>query len=109
MSDARSPLDERVTLDLEAFGAPSPAQLAGVVLELASQLHAERVRRIALETALEAAGVLPADAPLTAEQRAIVRAKGGAALGRSMSGLMRVITEGADPRTPLRREGRSDP
>lgn len=87
----------------ENFGIPDPERLAGLVFELASQLHAERARRIALEHALVSAGVLTADAVEAAAPTA--RAEASAALDRSIDGLLRVMAESADPRTPLRHEG----
>ena len=84
------------------FATPSLEQLTALVFELASQLHVERAHRIALEAALESAGVLPPDAADGIASRADVRAKALAALDRAMAGVMRVLTEDADPRTPLR-------
>ncbi len=89
----------------ENFGIPAPEQLAGLVFELASQLHAERARRIALEQALISAGILTAGdieaaAPAT-------RSETSAALDRAMHGLLRVMAESTDPRTPIRHEGRA--
>jgi hypothetical protein len=79
-------------------------RLAALVFELASQLHAERSARIALEAALIRAGITAeteinaaAEAPLTRETTA-------AALARSMLKLMRVLRESDDPRTPTRHE-----
>ncbi|MFN8721668.1 MAG: hypothetical protein ACK5YI_12640, partial [Rhodospirillales bacterium] len=42
--------------DLGAFGDPNLDRLTAVVFELASQLHVERQRRMALETVLVRAG-----------------------------------------------------
>lgn len=89
----------------ENFGIPDSERLAGLVFELASQLHAERARRIALEQALVSAGVLTAGAVAAAAPAA--RAETSAALDRSMHGLLRMIAESDDPRTPLRHEGRA--
>jgi hypothetical protein len=87
---------------LSAIGAPTLEQLTALVFELASQLNAERVHRIALECALEAAGVIAADAAERIASEPLVRAKALAGLDRAMEGVMRVITEDPDPRTPLR-------
>ena len=84
------------------FEAPTLEQLTALVFELASQLHAERVHRIAMEAALEAAGVLVPGAADGIASRADVHAKALASLDRSMAAVMRVLTEGPDPRTPLR-------
>lgn len=85
-----------------ASGAPTLEQLTALVFELASQLHAERVHRIALECALEAAGVLGADAAERIASEPHVREKALSGLDRAMAGVIRVITEDPDPRTPLR-------
>jgi hypothetical protein len=92
-----------------AIGAPTLEQLAALVFELASQLHAERVHRIALECALEAAGVIEADAADRNASEPHVRAKAQAALDHAMEGVMRVITEDPDPRTPLRAQHTNSP
>lgn len=84
------------------YGAPTLEQLTGLVFELASQLHGERSRRIALEAALEDSGVLPPGACERVAAEPQVRARSLAALDRAMAGLTRVMTEDADPRTPLR-------
>jgi hypothetical protein len=76
------------------FGTPDRDQLAGLLLELASQLHLERARRIALETALIERGVLGAEAIDGAAGAA--RAKTLAALDTAMAGLMRVMAAPAD-------------
>jgi hypothetical protein len=86
------------------FPVPDLDRLAGVVFELASQLHVERAQRIALEAALVEAGVLPADATERLADDAALRRRTQAALDESMSKLLRVITERADPRAPLRPE-----
>lgn len=86
------------------LGAPSLDQLTGLVFELAAQLHVERAHRLALEAALEQAGVL---APQTCEHLAAtpaVHANTAQALEAAMAGLMRVLSEDVDPRTPLRAE-----
>jgi len=92
----------RQPLPLSPFGTPTLEQLTGLVFELASQLHVERVHRIALEAALEAAGVLVPAAADGIAARADVHAKALTSLDRSMAGVMRVLTEHPDPRTPLR-------
>lgn len=89
----------------ENFGVPDPDRLAGLVFELASQLHAERARRIALEHALVSAGVIAEGAVEAAAPDA--RAETAAALDKAMHGLLRVMAESSDPRTPIRHEGRA--
>ncbi|HKZ73845.1 MAG TPA: hypothetical protein VJ011_07270 [Steroidobacteraceae bacterium] len=84
--------------------APDGDRLAGLVFELASQLHVERAQRLALEAALVEAGVL---APAACERLladAQLRRRTQDALEQSMAKLLRVITERADPRAPLRPE-----
>jgi hypothetical protein len=94
---------------LPPFGAPTLEQLTGLVFELASQLHIERAQRIALETALADAGVLAPDEPERAASQPNVRLRSAAALDRAMAGMMRVLTEDADPRTPLRAQTDKNP
>lgn len=86
------------------YGTPDNARLAGLVFELASQLHVERARRIALEAVLRDAGLLSDAAIEAAGAAEETRARTAAALDKAMGGLMRVVTEGADPRMPLRKE-----
>jgi len=92
--------------DLSPFGAPTLEQLTALVFELASQLHVERVHRIALEAALEDAGVLAGGAAERVAGLPSVRDRAAAGLERSLSGVMRVLTEDADPRRPLRAQSR---
>jgi hypothetical protein len=87
------------------FGAPSLEQLTALVFELASQLHVERAQRIALQTALEEAGLLSPSALAAVGAGAAARARSAAALDRAIAGMMRVLTESDDPRRPLRPEG----
>ena len=85
--------------------APTLDQLTALVFELASQLHVERIRRIALEAALERTGTL---APGVLEGQTLaaeIRPRAAEALERAMAGIMRVLTENADARTPLRNAG----
>lgn len=85
--------------------APLDAErLAGLVFELASQLHVERARRIALELALERAGALPAGAAEALAADDEYRRRAGEGLDEAMRRLMRVLAESDDPRTPLRHE-----
>jgi hypothetical protein len=91
---------------LSAYGAPNLEQLTALVFELASQLHVERVRRLALEVALERSGALAPDAVQAVAGDARLAARGAAELERAMAGIMRVLTEGGDPRSPLRAQSR---
>lgn len=81
-------------------------QLAGLVLELAGQLHVERARVSALEHALVTAGVLDRAALETASRDSTVSERIGEQLDRSLVGLMRVLTEDDDARTPMRADHR---
>jgi len=92
----------RSTGALSPISAPTLEQLTALVFELASQLHTERAHRIALECALEAAGVIAVEAAERIASESHVRAKALAGLDRAMAGVMRVMTEDPDPRTPLR-------
>ena len=87
----------------ENFGMPDPERMAGLIFELASQLHAERAQRMALEAALVAAGLV---SPAAIEAAgAAAQPDIGAALDTAMDGMLRIITEDPDPRIPLRNEG----
>jgi hypothetical protein len=77
-------------------------RLAGLVFELAAQLHGERLHRLALEEALVRAGVLTPEAVQRAADDPGLQACGRAAVEDSVARLLRVITERADPRAPLR-------
>jgi hypothetical protein len=86
----------------ESVASPDPERLAGLVFELASQLHIERTQRIALEIALARAGAVnPGDVEKLAGD-AELRRRTAAELDASMAKLMRVLTEHADERRPLR-------
>lgn len=94
------------TLRTATPGTEPPAldveRLAGLVFELASQLHAERLHRLALEHALADAGVLHDAALRAAAAAPALRERGRREVEASVARLMRVITESADPRAPLR-------
>lgn len=93
------------TLEVELPQAPLDAErLAGLVFELASQLHVERARRVALELALERAGVLATGAAEALATDDEYRRRAGAGLDEAMRKLMRVLAESEDPRAPLRHE-----
>ncbi|MBN8872139.1 MAG: hypothetical protein J0H67_04830 [Rhodospirillales bacterium] len=79
-------------------------QVAAMVLELASQLHVERQRRMALEAVLRRQGVL-ADGAVDAmveDETLLADARG--ALDANLRRLLRIMTETGDPRGPLRAE-----
>ena len=79
-------------------------RLAGLVFELASQLQVERSQRVALELALERAGVLKPDAVAALAGDDELRRRSGNELDQAMAKLLRVLTESADARGPLRGE-----
>jgi hypothetical protein len=83
---------------------PDNDRLASLLFELASQLHAERARRLALECALEEAGSLPADWVENGQAGNRYQQLCQEALDDSMDRLMRIMAESSDPRTPLRHE-----
>jgi hypothetical protein len=84
--------------------AASIDQVAAMVLELASQLHVERQRRMALEAVLRQRGLLePADAEALASDEAFL-GSARAELDTSLRRLLRIMTEAGDPAGPLRGE-----
>ncbi len=92
--------------ELSPFAAPSLEQLCAVVFELASQLHVERIRRLALEAALEGAGVMVPGAVDGVAGDAGFASRATAELDQAMGGIIRVLTEDADPRRPMRAQSR---
>lgn len=99
-----------VSRDLEEltfFADPDIDKLSALVFDLAAQLHIERQRRMALETALTRAGVLDpetlkalaGDAEFTTEART--------ALDNAQARLFTILAERGDRRAPLRPESRS--
>lgn len=86
----------------DAAMAPDTKRLAGLVFELASQLHAERTQRIALELVLERAGMLGPEHPAKLAEDPELKLRASRELARSMNKLMRVLTESDDERAPLR-------
>jgi hypothetical protein len=93
-----------MTEDHAYLGAASQDRLGALLFELASQLHVERQRRIALEAALQRAGVLAPGAidALAADEAVIVT--GRDALDGALRRLMRIMTEAGAPAGPLRDE-----
>ena len=75
---------------------PDTNRLSGLVFELSSQLHAERMHRIALEAALMRAGVLTPSALERMAEDEAVRASSRRAVEESVARLMRVLTETQD-------------
>lgn len=76
-----------------ASTAPDTATLAALVFELASQLHVERARRLALELALQRAGVLKPGSTADFDADAEWRRLSTRATEESMARLMRVIAD----------------
>ncbi|HLG87206.1 MAG TPA: hypothetical protein VKZ79_08420 [Alphaproteobacteria bacterium] len=93
-----------MTRDPSEFAAPDNAALAGLIFELASQLHVERTRRAALEAALVQKGIVRDGEIESIVQHDEFRATNGAALDRSIRKLIAVLTEDEDRRRPLRAE-----
>lgn len=92
------------TRDHAYLDGASPDQLAALLLEVASQLHVERQRRMALETLLHRQGLVdPAAIDALAADPAF-NAQAGAAVDASLRRLLRIMTERGDPRGPLRAE-----
>lgn len=85
--------------------SPDPERLAEFIFELASQLHVERTHRIALELALERAGVLKPNAGEALAKDAELRVRSLSGLDQSMAKLMRIIAQSADERAPMRTAG----
>jgi hypothetical protein len=82
--------------------APDTQRLASLIFELSSQLHAERLHRLALEAALVRAGVLTPASLKETENDSTLRECGLRAVEDSVAGLIRALTERNDVRTPLR-------
>ena len=83
---------------------PDVERLTGLVFELASQLHAERARRLALEQVLEQAGLLPDGWEQSFQPSDRYRERCQGALDDAMQRMMQIMAESKDPRTPLRHE-----
>lgn len=94
--------------DIGAFGDPQLDRLAALVFELASQLHVERQRRMALETVLVRTGAVdPAALAALADDPAFL-ASARAELDAALRRLLRPVTEDGDARGPLRAETPGD-
>ena len=92
------------TRDHTYLSGASIDQVAAMVLELGSQLHVERQRRMALEALLVRQGAIEptALASLAADEAFLAEAR--SALDDSLRRLLRIMTETGDPRGPLRAE-----
>jgi hypothetical protein len=82
-------------------------RLAALVLELAAQLHEERHQRIALEQALQQAGLLNPAALAAAGVHAHTVERAQAGLDRSMKTLLEIMTDPDSAQAPLDRNGSS--
>jgi hypothetical protein len=90
--------------DHEYLRGVSPDQLAALVFELAAQLHVERTERLALQTALERAGVIAPGATQALADDAALLGSARDQLDRSVRALLRIVTEAGDAKAPLRPE-----
>jgi hypothetical protein len=86
------------------FGGLDNAILGALIFELASQLHVERTRRLALEAALADAGVVAPAAIEKAGEQAPFRERAAVAADQSIRKLLRVLSDSKDERIPLRAE-----
>lgn len=77
-------------------------RLAELVLELARQLHVERVRRLALEQHLADTGQLDAAGLERLLENPDFRRRAEAAADAGVAALVDIMTEPDDPRRPLR-------
>jgi len=92
------------TPELKFLAAGDLDRLAALVFELSSQLHIERHKRMALEHALTAKGVLSeSEIAALADDPTFLGAARGEADG-SLRKLMRILAEDGDRQAPLRKE-----
>ncbi|MEO8751138.1 MAG: hypothetical protein ABI624_00510 [Casimicrobiaceae bacterium] len=77
-------------------------RLSRLVFELFSQLHGERLQRLALQTALERAGMLDVLTLQALARDPALRAESQRCAEESVAALLRVLIENEDERTPLR-------
>jgi hypothetical protein len=89
---------------LAEFGGLDNATLAALTLELASQLHIERTRRLALEAVLSKRGILTAAEIDAAGEDPAFREEASRAADLAIRKLLRVLSESPDERVPLRGE-----
>lgn len=83
------------------FGELDNAALAALLFELASQLHVERARRLALEAALAQRGLLRPEQIEAAGSDAACLDAAMQAANVSIRKLLRTLAESSDPRAPL--------
>ena len=100
----KAPATRKAQAELAFLQGADLDRLAALVFELSSQLHVERHRRMALERALVAKGVVTeAEVAALAEDQAFLGAAREAA-DRSLRKLLRILAEDGDRRAPLRKE-----
>jgi hypothetical protein len=87
-----------------SLGELDNSKLGALIFELASQLHLERTRRLALEAALVQRGVVTAADIEAIGESAAFRHESGEAADLAVRKLLRVLSESADERVPLRAE-----
>lgn len=95
--------------ELTFFRDADVDKLAAIVFDLAAQLHVERQRRMALETALARDGTVTREALAALADDADFLAEARAALDASQARLFAILTERGDRRTPLRDQSASVP
>ncbi len=93
--------------ELTFFADPDVDRLAALVFDLAAQLHIERQRRMALETALARSGTLDPDSLKALAADPEYNAEAREALDTAQARLFTILTERGDRRTPLRSQSRS--
>lgn len=100
--------DDRAAIEampeLRLLAAADVDKVAGLVFELAAQLHVERQRRSVLEEVLVRRGVVDRDQLAALASDSAFRRSIGEELARSQRGLLDVLLETDDARTPLRAE-----
>ncbi len=86
------------------FGGLDNSKLAALVFELASELHIERARRLAVEAARISRGIVSEADIEAAGDDAAFRRRAGEAADLAICRLLRVLSESSDERAPLRAE-----
>lgn len=105
MTDNSRPRDERpieAQPELRLLAASNVDQVAGLVFELAAQLHVERQRRLALEEVLVRHELVTRDEIQALAGDEAFRDLARAELVRAQQALLDVVLESDDARTPLR-------
>lgn len=84
------------------FGSIDNSRLAALVFELASQLHVERARRVALESTLSRLGILDATQIEAAAVDPSYRQQTTHLADEAIRRLLEALSESGDERKPLR-------